>query len=126
MATESRDALEKTTRINLLFDLYGALLTDKQVEILTFYFREDFSLGEIAAELGVSRQAVYEHVKRGGLLLEDYESKLGLLARLASAGRLLDELDAAASGLDDPSGPGERIRSLGRELRETLLDIDKR
>ncbi|MDF2670072.1 MAG: putative helix-turn-helix protein YlxM/p13 family protein, partial [Paenibacillus sp.] len=53
--------LDKTNRINMLFDFYGQLLTDKQRTFLSYYFHEDFSLGEIAAEFVISRQAVYEH-----------------------------------------------------------------
>lgn len=119
MGADSRDALEKTNRINMLFDLYGALLTEKQVDILTSYFREDFSLGEIAAELGISRQAVYEHVKRGGLLLEEYEAKIGLLERSSAAAQLLDELERAALGLK--ADESERISCLAHGLREALL-----
>lgn len=71
-------ALEKTNRMNLLLDFYGTLLTGKQQTILTSYFYEDFSLGEIAAELDISRQAVFEHIKRAEQSLEDYEARLGL------------------------------------------------
>ncbi|SDT45187.1 hypothetical protein SAMN05444162_4357 [Paenibacillaceae bacterium GAS479] len=122
MGADSRDALEKTTRINMLFDIYGPLLTEKQMDIMTYYFREDFSLGEIAAELGVSRQAVYEHVKRGGLLLEEYEAKIGLLGRSLSAALLLDNLDHALSEAHGmAASEARRIQGLARELREALL-----
>jgi predicted DNA-binding protein YlxM (UPF0122 family) len=120
MADEQRDALEKTTRINMLFDLYGSLLTEKQVSILTYYFLDDFSLGEIAEELGVSRQAVYEHVKRGGAALEDYEAKLGLLSRSLSTARLLDELQDGLEAL--ASTPDViRLAELAEALRESLM-----
>lgn len=71
--------LEKTNRVNLLFDFYEKLLTDKQQTFLKYYFHDDFSLGEIAAEFEISRQAVYEHIKRAEGTLENYEEKLGLL-----------------------------------------------
>ncbi|GJM83402.1 hypothetical protein HMSSN139_58980 [Paenibacillus sp. HMSSN-139] len=77
MSQENR--LEKTNRINLLFDFYEALLTEKQQTFLKYYFLDDFSLGEIAAEFEISRQAVYEHIKRAEGMLETYEEKLGLL-----------------------------------------------
>jgi predicted DNA-binding protein YlxM (UPF0122 family) len=53
-----QDALEKTNRINLLFDFYAPLLTEKQRTFLSCYVHDDFSLGEIAAEFSISRQAV--------------------------------------------------------------------
>ncbi|MDR9854506.1 putative DNA-binding protein [Paenibacillus sp. VCA1] len=79
MSQENR--LEKTNRINLLFDFYELLLTEKQQTFLKYYFHDDFSLGEIAAEFEISRQAVYEHIKRAEQVLEQYEEKLGLLKK---------------------------------------------
>lgn len=76
-----QDALEKTNRINVLFDFYGPLLTEKQQTFLKCYFQDDYSLGEIAADFDISRQAVYEHLKRAEQALEDYETKLRLAAR---------------------------------------------
>ncbi|MCJ7839613.1 putative DNA-binding protein [Lederbergia sp. NSJ-179] len=70
--------LEKTTRINYLFDFYQALLTPKQQNYMSLYYLDDFSLGEIADEFQVSRQAVYDNIKRTETMLEDYEEKLKL------------------------------------------------
>ncbi|PDO11278.1 MAG: hypothetical protein BLM47_03185 [Candidatus Reconcilbacillus cellulovorans] len=75
------EPLEKTLRVNLLFDFYEPLLTEKQRAILTYYYHDDDSLGEISELLGVSRQAVYEHLKRAEKTLEEYERKLGLVRR---------------------------------------------
>lgn len=72
--------LEKNTRLNALFDFYRPLLTTKQADYLELYYADDFSLGEIAEEFEVSRQAVYDNVKRSTQLLEDYEKKLHLYA----------------------------------------------
>ncbi|MCL6603126.1 MAG: YlxM family DNA-binding protein [Paenibacillus sp.] len=84
--------LEKTNRINLLFAFYERLLTDKQQTFLKYYFHDDFSLGEIAAEFEISRQAVYEHIKRAEQVLENYEDKLGLLGKHESRSHYIDEL----------------------------------
>lgn len=73
--------LDKTNRINMLFDMYGPLLTEKQQTFLGLYFHDDYSLGEISAEFDISRQAVYEHIKRAEATLEEYETKLGLLEK---------------------------------------------
>ena len=42
------------------------------------YHQNDFSLGEIAEECEVSRQAVFDIIKRTEHTLEEYEQKLGL------------------------------------------------
>ncbi|MBP2110545.1 putative DNA-binding protein [Paenibacillus silagei] len=90
MSQENR--LEKTNRINLLFAFYERLLTDKQQTFLKYYFHDDFSLGEIAAEFEISRQAVYEHIKRAEQVLENYEEKLGLLSKHEDRTKYLEEL----------------------------------
>lgn len=72
--------MKEIERVSLLFDFYGPLLTDRQQTLLQAYYLEDLSLGEIAGEDGVSRQAVQNLLKRSVALLEEYESKLGLLA----------------------------------------------
>lgn len=90
MSQENR--LEKTNRINLLFDFYEALLTEKQQTFLKYYFLDDFSLGEIATEFAISRQAVYEHIKRAEEMLEAYEEKLGLLRKDEERSELLSRL----------------------------------
>lgn len=72
------EMLEKTTRINGLYDFYAPLLTEKQRTFLQYYYQDNYSLGEIAEEFGVSRQAIYEHIKRAEHCIEDYEHKLKL------------------------------------------------
>ncbi|MCP8616549.1 putative DNA-binding protein [Salirhabdus salicampi] len=68
--------LEKTTRINYLFDFYQQLLTAKQSNYMEMYYLEDYSLGEIAESFNVSRQAVYDNIRRTETMLEEYEEKL--------------------------------------------------
>ena len=99
MTMHEPDALAKTTRINLLFDFYEPLLTEKQRTFLKYYFHDDYSLGEIAAESGISRQAVYEHVKRAEQVLEGYEAKLMLLAKHEAMQRLAAKLERQVAEL---------------------------
>lgn len=73
--------LQKILRIGLLFDFYGALLTGKQQQCLEMHYIHDLSLSEIGSELGVSRQAVYDILKRAEQTLEEYEAKLKLVNR---------------------------------------------
>ncbi|WP_242841666.1 YlxM family DNA-binding protein [Desulfitibacter alkalitolerans] len=64
-----------------LFDFYGTLLTEKQQLIFKLYYYDDLSLGEIAQELNISRQAVYDIIKRTENLLKNYEDNLQLWAK---------------------------------------------
>lgn len=68
--------LEKSIYINELYDLYGSLLTKKQQEIIELYYCEDLSLGEISEQLSVSRNAIYDCLKKGIKQLENYEKEL--------------------------------------------------
>lgn len=90
---------DKVIEISLLYDFYGQLLTEKQREVMHLYHEDDLSLGEIAENIGVSRQAVYDTVKKSEKILREYEDKLKLLVRFNEkeeenhlVNRLLDKL----------------------------------
>lgn len=72
---------DKLVQIALLFDFYGQLLTDKQMEIVDMYYNNDLSLCEISEQQGISRQGVYDTLKRAEKTLYEYEEKLGLVDR---------------------------------------------
>lgn len=80
----------------MLYDFYGELLTDKQRKYVKLYYREDFSLAEIAEVNNVSRQAIYDNIKRTEQLIEMYEEKLQLFAKFSKRQELIAELKALA------------------------------
>lgn len=84
--------IEKTNRMNALFEFYATLLTEKQMNYMELYYADDFSLGEIAEEYGISRQAVYDNIKRTEKILEEYERKLHLFSDYIMREELLDKL----------------------------------
>lgn len=65
----------------MLFDLYSPLLTSKQKEIFELRYHYDLSLGEIATNLLISRQAVNDLLRRVIGQLIFYENSLSLLAK---------------------------------------------
>lgn len=87
--------LEKTTRMNFLFDFYQALLTEKQRSYMELYYLDDHSLGEIAESYEVSRQAVYDNIRRTEAMLEEYEEKLQLFTKFQQRQQVLAQLTAA-------------------------------
>ena len=84
--------MEERVLISLLLDFYGPLLTDKQRMSLQLHHEDDMSLGEIAEELGVSRQAVHDNLQRARHILNDYESKLHLVAQYEAREQVISEL----------------------------------
>ena len=67
--------------VSILLDYYRNLLSDRQKEYLLEHFEEDLSLTEIGKKYNVSRQAVYDNIKRGIKILRDYEKKIGFYKR---------------------------------------------
>ncbi|CRH90506.1 putative DNA-binding protein [Chlamydia trachomatis] len=84
--------IEKTNRMNTLFEFYAALLTDKQMNYIELYYADDYSLAEIAEEFHVSRQAVYDNIKRTEKILEDYEMKLHMYSDYIVRGQIFDQI----------------------------------
>ena len=80
----------------LLLDFYGALLTDKQRECFDLHYNEDLSLSEIAEEAHISRQGVWDNIRRAESTLRELEEKTGLVRRVTELER---ELDAARAEL---------------------------
>ncbi|HDC9645890.1 TPA: putative DNA-binding protein [Staphylococcus aureus] len=88
----SQNDLVKTLRMNYLFDFYQSLLTNKQRNYLELFYLEDYSLSEIADTFNVSRQAVYDNIRRTGDLVEDYEKKLELYQKFEQRREIYDEM----------------------------------
>ncbi|HLS67500.1 MAG TPA: putative DNA-binding protein [Pseudogracilibacillus sp.] len=93
--------LTKTVRMNMLYDFYGPLLTDKQRQYVSQYYDEDYSLSEIAEKSNVSRQSVYDTIKRTEQILESYEQKLQLYAKFQQRNDLLEQIESACATCDD-------------------------
>ena len=95
------DALERT----LLFDTYGGMLTEKQKDCFDMRYNQDLSLGEIAEELGVSRQAVNDNLSRTEALLRRMEENIGSVKRDMMTRSAVQEILEAAAVLDASSDP---------------------
>ena len=102
-----------------LLDFYGPLLTGRQGALLALYCEEDLSFAEIAAREGISRQAACDAVHRAARQLEEYESRLGLLARYRRLTQGLRE------GLDElRDAPGEQAQR-ARAILSRLLSEEE-
>ena len=94
--------LEKTIFMGQLFDFYGGLLTPRQARIVSLYYLENHSLAEIGENLGVSRQAVYDHLQRAEKALFEYEEKLGLVKRDRKLKKGLEEIKISLESGENP------------------------
>ena len=82
--------IEKTERINQLFDIYENLFTEHQIQIFQSYYQDDLSLKEIAEDFNISRNAVHDLLKRVEVMLEDYEAKLHLLDKINEIEKIVE------------------------------------
>ena len=71
----------RKVELSWLSAFYGGLLTERQREALALHCEEDLSLGEIAQEMGISRQAVHETISRAAQKLFGMEEQLHAAAR---------------------------------------------
>ncbi len=84
-------------QMTYLADIYGSLLTDKQRKMLSLFYAGDCSLGEIAEQVGITRQAVHDSIAKAETILLNAEQKMHVLEKMrkinAEAHKLLDNCD---------------------------------
>jgi predicted DNA-binding protein YlxM (UPF0122 family) len=116
-------------RVIRLVDVYGRVLTAHQQRLLHLYFLDDLSLGEIAERLHVTRQAVFDSLRRSVRQLERIETSLGLAGVRQHSERRrrrmhtrLDALERALRGLQGRVAPGvlDRIRRALSAMRRAV------
>lgn len=93
--------MAKNLEISILLDYYGNMLTEKQREVVQWYYNEDLSLAEIAEHSGITRQGVRDSIKRAEVQLLDCEEKLGLRKRFDTIRQALDGILENAAELQD-------------------------
>ncbi|MCL4426418.1 MAG: YlxM family DNA-binding protein [Firmicutes bacterium] len=123
--------MEKRPWIALLLDFYGELLTERQKGLMKLYYEEDLSFGEIAENLQISRQAVFDQIKRGEKSLYHLEEKVGLAKRFLEERtrwrRFTRELQAIETSLDsgqeaDRQAAQKRLRALREDMSSLLAE----
>lgn len=78
---EGEIVMDRKVEISILCEIYGKLLTKKQLNILDNYYNLDLSLSEIAENEGITRQAVRDIIKKGENKLFEFEEKLGIMKK---------------------------------------------
>ena len=105
----------------LLLDYYGNMLTDKQRDCFDMRYNQDLSLGEIALELGVSRQAVCDNLTRTEALLRRMEENIGCVKRDMKNRAAIREILEAAAVLDASSDPA--VAALAKRICTAALTM---
>ena len=88
----------KDLTVSSLLDVYGAFLSEKQRELVEYYYNDDLSLAEIAENVGITRQGVRDNIRRAVQQLYDLEEKCCYLARFSRLKSLADSAKEGKSG----------------------------
>lgn len=112
--------MERIIEQGILYDFYGPLLTKHQQEIYEAVVYNNLSLGEIAAEEGISRQGVHDLIKRCDRTLADYEEKLHLVKRFADNKKKIAKLKKLVNSLMENDSADEKHK---REINAIIDDL---
>ena len=119
--------MEKLLEEALLYDFYGELLTTHQKEIYEDFVLNDLSLSEIADERDISRQGVYDIVKRCRKQLQGYEQKLHLVEKFLSAKKMAAQIDECAAAIlqhrDDQMYTAECVHKIRRFTNQIIGEL---
>ncbi len=117
--------MEEIEKKALLFDFYGELLTDHQKNIYSDIVMNDFSYSEVARDEGVSRQSVYDLVRRCDRVLEEYENKLKLVEKFLETKERVSQIHELATQLKSITTENnliqkiDRIESISKQIYES-------
>ncbi len=118
MGSDADDKIREIVELAKLYDIYGDMLSDHNRVVFEDYVLNNYSLGEIAGEVDISRQGVRDIVVRCSGKLRRYEEKLGFLKKINETEAALNEMeDMINAGNTDP----EIILYCVRKARETLV-----
>ena len=111
--------MEKNVKISMLCEIYGKLLTEKQLQILTDYYNNDLSLSEIAENNQITRQAVRDIIKKGENKLFELEEKLLFMEKTMKQEKLLQQVLNELSKIEDASSD-KKIEKILNHVRKEL------
>ncbi len=116
--------LREAVNLSMYFDFYGELLNPRHRQIFEDYVLNDLSLGEISEETGLSRQGVYDIVKRSSRKLHEYEEKLRLVERFEATRAQVTAIRDGALKLTHAKS-AEEIKKLADQIREASEQVMK-
>ena len=111
--------MEKNVKISILCQLYGKLLSEKQLEFIDDYYNNDLSLSEIAENHGITRQAVRDMLKKGEKKLFEYEEKLLFMKKTMNQEKQIENILAQLNKIHEDSSD-EKVNNILEEVKKEL------
>ncbi len=124
--------VKKLVEIGILFDFYGKLLSERQYTSIELYYIHDLSLTEIGEELNISRQGVYDTLKRAEQKLYEYESTLGLVNKFNYKIREIDKIIKIAKEIEEESrninnqkilGKAKELKDIAKKIKDSSQEV---
>lgn len=112
--------MDNIVELSLLYDFYGALLKEHKREIFEDYILNDYSLSEIAVEKGMTRQGVYDIIKRSSKELRLYEEKLSLVHKFQKTKEMVNQIQTLSKNLEGYHENVETIQHLTTKILDEL------
>ena len=84
--------MEKSVKMSMLLEIYKNMLTDRQADIIDFYYNQNLSLSEIGDEFSISRQAVRKSLVEAEKNLTVLEEKLEILKKQSERNEKIDRI----------------------------------
>ncbi len=114
--------MDKLVRVGILFDYYGKLLSDKQYSAVELYYIYDLSLSEIGENLNITRQAVYDTLKRAEINLEKFEIKLRLVEKAYKNREIIEEIKNNIMDIENLTEDKD-IKNKSIEIKKMIADM---
>jgi hypothetical protein len=111
--------MEKNVKVSMLCQIYGKLLTEKQLGVLTDYYNNDLSLSEIAENNNITRQAVRDIIKKGENKLFELEEKLSIMEKMMKQEKQLQVVLNELSKITNESSD-KKIEKILEHIRKEL------
>ncbi len=124
--SDTEEWLQEVVALSMYYDFYGELLNERHRQIFEDYILNDYSLSEISEESGLSRQGVYDIVKRCSARLHQYEEKLQLVGRFQKTKEQVTQINETAlllleSDISEPvRAAAERILRASEQVMKEL------
>ena len=115
--------MDKKVEISMLCEIYGKLLTEKQLDIMDNYYNLDLSLSEIAENEGITRQAVRDIIKKGENKLFEYEEKLLIMKKMLKQEKQIQEIINELNKITDTSSD-KKIEKILNNVRKELICLN--
>ena len=110
-------------RQSLLYDFYGALLSERQREVMELYHEENLSLAD---EFGISRQGVHDALHKAEKSLEMYEEKLGLVGKFSRTSDAVSDIERRIARLSEmaENEAGDGFASELAEIEKIINELE--